>query len=143
MTAVRAVRAGRRLLLTLAAAAAEAGVGTEAVRNWAAMGLLTAEDTPVGTRYDRAAIRALLADAWQAPAAAPELLTPQQVSRALHVGVPVISQKADEGRMTCVRTVTGRRRYVAAEVRAIAAERERLCDPQWWPPAPKPSRKPR
>ena len=136
MTALRA--GGRRLLLTLDAAATEAGVGTEAVRNWAAMGLLTAEDTPVGTRYDRAAIRALLASAWQPPAAA---LTPQQASLMLQVGVPVITQKADEGRMTCVRTGTGRRRYVAAEIRAIAAERERRCDPQWWPPARKSSRR--
>jgi hypothetical protein len=131
MTALHA--RGRRLL-TEDAAAAEAGVDVEMFRNWVAWELLPpATDTPAGPRHALHDVRAFLEDAWQPPERPPELLTPQQVSLILHVGVRTITQRAVEGRFTCHRTHSGGRRYVASEIRAIAAERERLGDPQWWP----------
>ena len=137
MTVTRAE--GRRLLAE-DAAAAEAGVNVEAIRRWAAMGYLDAVDTPLGPRYDRAAIRELPALAWQPRQRGTEYWTPQQASRFLGVGVSTLTLKAGEGRITCHRTATGKRRYVASEIRAIRAERERLGDPKWWPAIPKPSR---
>ena len=137
MTATRAE--GRRLLAE-DAAAREAGVDTEAIRRWKAMGYLDTVDTPRGPRYDRNAIRELLATAWNPPRRNEEDLTPQQASRILGVGVSTIAAKAAEGRITCHRTGTRKRRYPASEIRAIVTERDRRRDPKWWPAIPEPSR---
>lgn len=48
-----------------------------------------------------------------------QLLTPGQVADMLRVGVETVARWADEGRIRCVRTPGGRRRYREAEIRAL------------------------
>lgn len=124
-------------LLSEDAAAEEAGVDTEAVRRWHALGLLERRDTPAGPRYPRDGIRALLASAWKPQPVRAEHLTPQQTSLILHAGTPTLSRRAREGYLTRTLMPGGRYAYDGAQVRAIAAERERLGDRQWWPPLPR------
>jgi predicted site-specific integrase-resolvase len=118
-------------LLTVEAAAQEAGVDVEAFRNWAALGLVTARDTPVGPRYALHEIRDLLE---HGPRFTPQprWLTTGQAARVLGVQPHTLMLRAGEGRVPCVRTPEGKRRYAEPDMQAIAAEREKHAR-SWWP----------
>ena len=127
-------------MLTEAEAAQEAGVKVEAVRLWVAMGLLEPVTTPEGYRYNREAIRSLLVTAWQPalqwqpPPARAEYFSPAEAGRIVGVSTQMLRMRAGEGRVGFSRTAGGMRRYAAADIRAIAAQRRKPGFAQWWPP---------
>ena len=127
-----ALRAERNRLLTVADAAAEAGVTEEAVRNWEALGLITARDTPEGPRYALHEIADLLEHGPRFTPA-PRWLTTGQAARVLGVQPHTLMLRAGEGRVPCRRTPQGARRFDERDMRAIAAEREKHSR-SWWPP---------
>ena len=127
-----ALRAERNRLLTVADAAAEAGVTEEAVRNWEALGLITARDTPEGPRYALHEIADLLEHGPRFTPA-PLWLTTGQAARVLGVQPHTLMLRAGEGRIPHKRTPEGQRRYDERDMRAIAAEREKRPR-SWWPP---------
>ena len=51
-----------------------------------------------------------------------EFLRPAQAAELLHVSPQTISRWAKEGRITCVVTLGGHRRFRASEIRALAEE---------------------
>jgi len=129
---VTALRAERNRLLTVADAAAEAGVTEEAVRNWEALGLITARDTPAGPRYALHEIADLLEHGPRFTPS-PRWLTTGQAARVLGVQPHTLMLRAGEGRIPHKRTPEGQRRYDERDMRAIAAEREKRPR-SWWPP---------
>jgi len=53
----------------------------------------------------------------------PDLLTPQEVATLFGVDPKTVTRWARAGRLHSVRTLGGHRRYLAAEVRALASSR--------------------
>lgn len=51
-----------------------------------------------------------------------EYLTPAQAARVLHVSSKTVDRWADQGRMPCVVTLGGHRRFSPRVVAAVAAE---------------------
>ena len=54
----------------------------------------------------------------------PEYLTPGELARILHVSPKTISRWASEGRIPCIVTLGGHRRFRVADAMAIAARME-------------------
>ena len=118
-------------LLTGEAAAQAAGVNIEAFRNWIVLGLVMPRETPVGPRYALHEIRDLLEHGPRFTPAA-RWLTTGQAARVLGVQPHTLMRRAGEGRVPCMRTPQGFRRYDERDMRAIAAEREKHSR-SWWP----------
>jgi len=59
---------------------------------------------------------------------APEMLTPGEVARIYRVDPKTVNRWAHAGRLTCVRTLGGHRRYYAAEVQALLEATEQRRD---------------
>ncbi len=54
----------------------------------------------------------------------PEYLTPGELARILHVSPKTISRWASEGRIPCIVTLGGHRRFRLADAKAAAARME-------------------
>ncbi len=54
----------------------------------------------------------------------PEYLTPGELARILHVSPKTISRWASEGRIPCIVTLGGHRRFRRADAMAVAARME-------------------
>jgi excisionase family DNA binding protein len=52
----------------------------------------------------------------------PEYLTPGEVARMLHVSPKTVNRWAHEGRIACIVTLGGHRRFQRTEVERIAAQ---------------------
>jgi excisionase family DNA binding protein len=52
----------------------------------------------------------------------PEYLTPGQVARLLHVSPKTVNRWAHEGRIACIVTLGGHRRFARAEVDRVAEQ---------------------
>lgn len=51
-----------------------------------------------------------------------DYLTPGQVARLLHVSPKTVTRWANQGRITCIVTLGGHRRFPAADVKRVAQE---------------------
>lgn len=51
-----------------------------------------------------------------------QLLTPGEVARLFRVDPKTVTRWATEGKLTCIRTLGGHRRYQASEVYALMGE---------------------
>lgn len=54
-----------------------------------------------------------------------QLLTPGEVARLFHVDPKTVTRWASEGKITCIRTLGGHRRFKADEVYALLGEESR------------------
>ena len=50
------------------------------------------------------------------------LLTPGEVAALFHVDPKTVTRWASDGKLTCIRTLGGHRRFRAAEVQALLAQ---------------------